>query len=160
MESHKIFTDGACSGNPGPGGWAGVINYPNGKHVFLYGYERDTTNNRMELLAAINALKYMISPRKVTITTDSKYVKQGITEWIKRWKKNGWRTASRKPVMNQDLWKELDSLNKTHNVSWKWVKGHDGHALNEAVDQLAVTTITDGEAGKLNENETYVKVVE
>lgn len=134
------FTDGACRGNPGPGGWGVILRY-NQHEKELYGAEVETTNNRMELMAAIKALEALSRQCEVTITTDSKYVQQGITEWIANWKKRGWQTASRKPVKNQDLWMRLDELVSQHRVSWAWVKGHSGHAENERADQLANTAI-------------------
>ncbi|MFO7603859.1 MAG: ribonuclease HI [Gammaproteobacteria bacterium] len=130
------FTDGACRGNPGPGGWGVVLRY-NQHEKELYGAEAETTNNRMELLAAIKALESLSRDCQVTITTDSKYVQQGITEWISNWKKRGWLTAARKPVKNQDLWMRLDALVQQHHVRWAWVKGHSGHVENERADQLA-----------------------
>lgn len=130
------FTDGACRGNPGPGGWGVVLRY-NQHEKLLYGGEADTTNNRMELMAAIKALEALSRECLVTITTDSKYVQQGITEWIANWKKRGWLTAAKKPVKNQDLWMRLDELVQQHRVSWEWVKGHSGHDENELADQLA-----------------------
>ncbi len=131
-----IFTDGACRGNPGPGGWGAVMRFK-GKEKHLYGGDNDTTNNRMELKAVIEALEQLTRPAAVRVTTDSKYVKQGITEWIHNWKRNGWRTAAKKPVKNSDLWQELDELAKKHDVVWDWVKGHSGHPDNELADALA-----------------------
>jgi ribonuclease HI len=131
-----IFTDGACRGNPGPGGWGAVIKY--GDHQKeIYGGEAETTNNRMELMAAIKSLEALSRPCKVTLTTDSKYVLTGITEWITNWKKRGWKTAAKKPVLNVDLWKQLDAERTRHEIDWQWVKGHSGHSGNEAADQLA-----------------------
>jgi ribonuclease HI len=131
-----IFTDGACKGNPGPGGWGVVLRFrENEKH--LYGGELDTTNNRMELLAVIEALRMLKRPCQVAITTDSQYVKQGMTAWILGWKRNGWRTSNKQPVKNQDLWQALDGLTQEHDVQWHWVKGHSGHPENELADQLA-----------------------
>ncbi|WP_275096468.1 ribonuclease HI [Sedimenticola hydrogenitrophicus] len=132
----EIFTDGACKGNPGPGGWGAVMRY-NGKERQLYGGEQQTTNNRMELMAVISALEALTRPASVRVTTDSKYVQNGITEWIGNWKRNGWKTAARKPVKNSDLWQRLDQLVTTHDVNWAWVKGHSGHPENELADQLA-----------------------
>lgn len=130
------FTDGACRGNPGPGGWGVVLRF-NQHEKELYGGETETTNNRMELMAAIRALEALSRYCHVTITTDSKYVQQGITEWIVNWKKRGWQTAAKKPVKNQDLWMRLDKLVEQHQVTWEWVKGHSGHEENERADQLA-----------------------
>ncbi len=136
--SHRvdIYTDGACRGNPGPGGWGVVMRY-RGKEKQLYGGEEDTTNNRMELKAVIKALEQLTRTAAVKVTTDSKYVQQGITEWIHNWKRNGWRTAAKKPVKNSDLWIELDELVTKHDVIWDWVKGHSGHPDNELADSLA-----------------------
>ncbi|MBP7338220.1 ribonuclease HI [Niveispirillum sp.] len=130
------FTDGACSGNPGPGGW-GVLLRWNGTEKELKGGEPDTTNNRMELLAAISALEAMKRPVPIRLHTDSQYVKNGITTWIHGWKKNGWKTASKDPVKNEDLWRRLDDLVARHQVEFHWVKGHAGHVENERADQLA-----------------------
>jgi ribonuclease HI len=132
----EIFTDGACRGNPGPGGWGVVMRFK-GKEKQLHGGEEDTTNNRMELKAVIVALEHLTRTAAVRVTTDSKYVKQGITEWIHNWKRNGWRTAAKKPVKNSDLWRELDELVSKHDVVWDWVKGHSGHPENELADSLA-----------------------
>jgi len=132
----EAFTDGACSGNPGPGGW-GVLLRHAGREKELFGGERNTTNQRMELQAAIEALKALKKPCGVTIHSDSKYVIQGITEWIHGWKKKGWRNYNKKPVANRELWQELDSLNSKHEVTWLWVKGHAGHPGNERADELA-----------------------
>ncbi|WP_260293553.1 ribonuclease HI [Sedimenticola hydrogenitrophicus] len=135
-ERVEIFTDGACKGNPGPGGWGAVMRYK-GKERQLYGGEQATTNNRMELMAVISALEVLTRPTSVRVTTDSKYVQNGITEWIGNWKRNGWKTVARKPVKNSDLWQRLDQLVTTHDVNWAWVKGHSGHPENELADQLA-----------------------
>jgi len=132
----EAYTDGACSGNPGPGGW-GVLLRWNGTEKELKGGEPDTTNNRMELLAAINALEAMKRPVPIRLHTDSQYVKNGITTWIHGWKKNGWKTASKDPVKNEDLWRRLDDLVARHTVEFHWVKGHAGHVENERADQLA-----------------------
>ncbi len=130
------YTDGACSGNPGPGGWGVLLRY--GEHEKrLCGGEADTTNNRMELMAAIKALESLSRPCKVILVTDSKYVQQGITEWIHGWRKKNWKTASKKPVKNKDLWQQLDAATQTHQIEWQWVKGHAGHAENEIADELA-----------------------
>ena len=132
----KIYTDGACVGNPGPGGWAAVIIFDNKKEE-LFGGEKLTTNNRMELTAVIEALKYIKDKSNITLFTDSKYVMQGITSWIDNWKKNNWKNASKKDVKNKDLWVELDKYVAQHNVRWNWVKGHSGHEKNEIADALA-----------------------
>ena len=132
-----IYTDGACRGNPGPGGWGAVLRYGNNEKL-LYGGESETTNNRMEMTAVIRALECLKhNKRRVRITTDSKYVLQGITEWIQGWKAKGWRTASKKPVMNADLWQALDALVQQFDIDWHWVKGHSGHPENELADELA-----------------------
>ena len=135
------WTDGACSGNPGPGGWGALLRALNGDAVLkereLSGGEAATTNNRMELMAAIMALEALTRPSHVTLTTDSAYVKNGVTTWIHGWKKNGWRTADRKPVKNVDLWQRLDAAQARHQVTWHWIKGHAGHAENERADELA-----------------------
>ena len=131
-----IHTDGACDGNPGPGGWAAVLR--SGSHAReLTGGEPATTNNRMELQAAISALTALKEPCEVTLFTDSEYLRQGITEWLSRWKVNNWRTADRKPVKNDDLWRQLDEVASRHSISWQWLKGHAGHPDNERCDQLA-----------------------
>ncbi|MGR9086967.1 MAG: ribonuclease HI [Gammaproteobacteria bacterium] len=131
-----IYTDGACRGNPGPGGWGVLLNYK-GKSRELYGGERATTNNRMELMAAIQGLEALKKNCKVEINTDSKYVLQGITEWMHNWKKKGWKTAGNKPVKNEDLWRRLDAAIACHDVKWVWVKGHSGNNGNERADELA-----------------------
>lgn len=136
MKDVQIFTDGACSGNPGPGGWGAILRYKNTDKE-LNGYMALTTNNQMELMAAIEALKALKEPCNVTLTTDSSYVKDGITKWIFNWKKNNWRTANKKPVKNQELWLALDEEIARHNITWQWVKGHDGHTENERADELA-----------------------
>ena len=136
MDKIVIYTDGACRGNPGPGGWGAILQY--GDHEKeLYGAEPETTNNRMELMAAICALEELKRPCDVTLTTDSQYVKKGITEWLESWKRRGWKTADKKPVKNQELWQRLEKATETHKIHWKWVKGHSGHPENERVDQLA-----------------------
>lgn len=132
----EIFTDGACSGNPGPGGWGAILRYGD-KERELSGGEKDTTNNRMELMAAIISLETLKEPCEVSLTTDSKYVMDGITKWIFGWKKKNWKKADNKPVLNADLWQRLDDANARHKVNWKWVKGHAGHAENERCDELA-----------------------
>ena len=135
------YTDGACSGNPGPGGWGALLQAKAGDAVVkereLKGGEADTTNNRMELLAAINALEALERPSTITVVTDSAYVKGGITEWLRSWKRNNWRTATKKPVKNEDLWRRLDKAAARHQVTWTWVKGHAGHPENERADALA-----------------------
>jgi ribonuclease HI len=132
----EIFTDGACSGNPGPGGWGAILR--SGLHEReLAGGEAATTNNRMELMAAISALEALKRPTVVTLHTDSIYLKDGITRWLPQWKKRGWKTADKKPVKNVDLWQRLEAVASVHQVDWQWVRGHDGHAENERADQLA-----------------------
>ncbi|MBS0295511.1 MAG: ribonuclease HI [Proteobacteria bacterium] len=131
-----IYTDGACRGNPGPGGWGALLLYGE-QEKELWGSEDHTTNNRMELMAAIQALGALKKPCAVELHTDSKYVMQGITEWIHGWKARGWKTADKKPVKNDDLWIQLDEARRRHEVKWRWVKGHAGHELNERADQLA-----------------------
>ncbi len=136
MKTVEIFTDGACRGNPGPGGWGALLRH--GEHEKeLFGGEPLTTNNRMELMAAIVALETLKSPCRVVLTTDSQYVRQGITEWMANWKRRGWRTASRQPVKNADLWQRLDQAAAPHEVDWRWVRGHSGHVENERADRLA-----------------------
>ena len=132
----EIYTDGACRGNPGPGGWGVLLRYGDVDKQ-LYGGEHLTTNNRMELKAVIEALSALSKPCKVTLTSDSTYVLKGISEWLPNWKKRDWRTAGKKPVKNEDLWKTLDDLAEMHEIEWHWVKGHSGHIENELVDQLA-----------------------
>ena len=132
----EIFTDGACRGNPGPGGW-GVLLRAGGKEKELWGGEAETTNNRMELRAAIEGLGALKRPARVSLTTDSQYVRKGITEWISGWKAKDWKTANKQPVKNKDLWEALDALTEIHEVAWHWVKGHSGHVENERVDALA-----------------------
>ncbi|MBO6814432.1 MAG: ribonuclease HI [Rhizobiaceae bacterium] len=132
----QIWTDGACSGNPGPGGWGALLRYGD-REKELFGGESETTNNRMELTAAIEALNALKKPCKVKLTTDSQYVKGGITGWIHGWKKNGWKTSAKKPVKNAELWQALDEATRRHDVSWHWIKGHAGHAENEKADELA-----------------------
>jgi len=142
MTKVTIYTDGACSGNPGPGGWGAVL--LSGAHrKEIFGGELATTNNRMELMAAIQALESLKKPCQVELHTDSKYVQQGIHEWIHGWKKRGWLTADKKPVKNEDLWRRLDEARSRHDVQWRWVKGHAGHELNELADELARRGIKD-----------------
>lgn len=132
----EIFTDGACRGNPGPGGWGVLLRY--GKvEKSLHGGEKETTNNRMELVAAIKALESLKKPCEIVLTTDSEYLRRGITEWIDRWKSRNWKTANRQPVKNVDLWMKLNQLSDCHKIKWRWVKGHSGHRENEMVDNLA-----------------------
>lgn len=135
-EPVEVWTDGACSGNPGPGGWGAILTYK-GKERELSGGEALTTNNRMELMAAIAALETLTRPCTVALHTDSQYLRQGITGWIHGWKKNGWKTADRKPVKNEELWKRLDAALGRHKIEWKWVKGHAGDEMNERADALA-----------------------
>ena len=132
----EAFTDGACRGNPGPGGWGVLLRYKD-KAKQLCGGEAYTTNNRMELLAAIIALETLTRPCQVRLTTDSQYVKQGITQWITQWKQRGWKRANKEPVKNEDLWQRLDTVTQQHQVEWRWIKGHNGHPDNEIADQLA-----------------------
>ena len=136
MSHVQIFTDGACRGNPGPGGWGALLRF-GCEEKTLFGGEQDTTNNRMELTAVIEALGALKRPCDVTLTSDSTYVLKGIQEWMPNWKKRGWKTASKKPVKNVDLWKKLDVLIVEHKIDWQWVKGHSGHPENELADQLA-----------------------
>jgi ribonuclease HI len=133
----EIFTDGACKGNPGPGGWGAVLRSEGGSERELSGGESPSTNNRMELMAAIEALKALKRPCRVSLTTDSVYLRDGITRWIHGWRKNGWRTADRKPVKNAELWQALLDAAERHRIEWHWVKAHDGHAENERADALA-----------------------
>jgi len=136
MTEVHAFTDGACLGNPGPGGWAALLR-ARGSERMLSGGEADTTNNRMELMAAIGALEALTRPCQVLLTTDSRYVMQGIEQWVPKWRANGWRTADKKPVKNQDLWERLSAATLLHQVRWQWVRGHNGHIENERVDQAA-----------------------
>ncbi|GHD65656.1 ribonuclease HI [Jeongeupia chitinilytica] len=136
MTTVTIYTDGACKGNPGPGGWGALLQYGE-QEKELFGGERETTNNRMELTAVIEALAILKRPCAIALWTDSQYVKNGIESWIHNWKKNGWKTADKKPVKNADLWQQLDLQVARHAVSWHWVKGHAGHEFNERADQLA-----------------------
>jgi ribonuclease HI len=132
----ELFTDGACKGNPGPGGWGVLLRYGDAEKE-LFGGEANTTNNRMELMAVIQGLNALTRASDVCVTTDSQYVKNGITQWIHNWKRNGWKTANKKPVKNVDLWRQLDQAVQQHQVAWQWVKGHAGHAENERADALA-----------------------
>ncbi|MCX4024798.1 ribonuclease HI [Endozoicomonas sp. SM1973] len=141
MKQVEIFTDGACKGNPGPGGWGALLRY-GGVEKELFGGEENTTNNRMELMAAIEGLKALKRSCQVSITTDSQYVRQGITQWLPRWVARNWRTSSNQPVKNQDLWQQLAEQTSKHQVEWCWVKGHSGHPENERADELANQGIT------------------
>jgi ribonuclease HI len=136
MKAVVVYTDGACRGNPGPGGWGAVLRY-NGHERRLHGGEQPTTNNRMELMAAIQALETLREPCTVDLYTDSNYVRQGLTEWLPQWRKRNWKTADRKPVKNQDLWERLDVAATRHKIQWHWIKGHSGDEGNELADQLA-----------------------
>lgn len=145
-ETVILHTDGACRGNPGPGGWAAVLAYRD-REKELYGYEPDTTNNRMELMAVINGLEALQRPCDVRVVTDSQYVMKGVTEWMDGWKRRDWRTADRKPVRNVDLWQRLDEALARHRVEWRWVRGHAGHGGNERADVLANRAIDEGASG-------------
>lgn len=149
-ETVVIYTDGACRGNPGPGGWGAVLTYK-GVTKEIYGGDPETTNNRMELTAVINALEALTKPCIVELHSDSKYVLQGITEWLPNWKKRGWRTANKGAVKNEDLWRKLDAARDRHQVEWRWVKGHSGHDGNERADRLANQGIDEGLPGKANQ---------
>ena len=140
VDAVEIHTDGACSGNPGPGGWGAVLRW-RGRARELSGYEPRTTNNRMELLAAISALETLKRPMQVQLVTDSNYLRHGVTQWLPRWKANGWRTADKKPVKNQDLWQRLDAALGRHRVDWRWTRGHSGNPDNERADELARAAI-------------------
>ena len=146
MKHVELFTDGACRGNPGPGGWGALLTYA-GRERELYGAEPATTNNRMELRAAIEGLAVLSRRCEVVLTTDSTYVMKGITEWLPNWKRRNWKTANRKPVANADLWQLLDEQSQRHEISWRWVKGHSGHAGNERADALANRAIDEMLAG-------------
>ncbi len=150
MSMVEIFTDGACKGNPGPGGWAALLRY-GAREQEISGAERETTNNRMELTAAIRALEVLKRKCRVQVTTDSEYVKNGITVWLPQWKLRNWKTAGRKPVKNMDLWQQLEALTLVHEVSWHWVRGHSGHPENERMDQLAVAAIERLLAGEISD---------
>ena len=147
MEQVKIFTDGACRGNPGPGGWGALLQF-NGNEKELRGAEEQTTNNRMELTAAIMGLEALKRPCNIVLTTDSQYVKNGITVWLPDWKQRDWKTANKKPVKNVDLWQRLDEAVSQHDIRWEWVKGHSGHVENDRVDQLANLAIDEMLAGR------------
>ena len=131
-----VYTDGGCRGNPGPGGWGAVLQF-GGHEKEIYGYDSETTNNRMELMAAISALELLSRSCEIELTTDSQYVRKGIIEWMDGWKKRGWKTSAKKPVKNKDLWQRLDAAVQSHNITWHWIKGHSGHAGNERADDLA-----------------------
>lgn len=150
----EIFTDGACSGNPGPGGWGAILRLADGAHAGqekeIWGGAADTTNNRMELAAVIEALRTLKRPVSARVYTDSQYVQKGISEWIASWKRRGWLTADRKPVKNRDLWQELDRLAAPHRIEWHWVRGHAGHAENERADALARRGIDEARAARRN----------
>ena len=135
-EKVRIFTDGACRGNPGPGGWGAILRYGD-REKEIYGAERATTNNRMELMAAIHALEALNRSCGAIVTTDSEYLRKGITEWLPQWKRRGWKTAAKQPVKNQDLWERLERAIERHQVDWQWIKGHSGHEENERADSLA-----------------------
>lgn len=151
MKKITIYTDGACKGNPGPGGWGVLLEY-NGRKKTLHGGEPQTTNNRMEMMAAISALENLREACDITLFTDSKYVMQGLTEWLPGWKARGWRTASKQPVKNQDLWERLDAAVQRHKIDWRWVKGHTGDPGNEMADQLANQGIEQMQAARAAEN--------
>jgi len=142
----EIFTDGACRGNPGPGGWGALLRFKDVEKT-IKGGEKETTNNRMELQAAISALESLSRPCKITLTTDSRYVMDGVQQWLPNWKKRGWKTANKKAVKNEDLWRKLDELTNGHEIDWRWVKGHSGHKENELVDQLANEAIDELSVG-------------
>lgn len=139
----EIFTDGACSGNPGPGGWGAILRYGDSEKE-LSGYSSKTTNNKMELLAAICSLEALKKRSNVEVTTDSSYVRDGITKWIHNWKRNGWRKSNKKPVENRELWERLDAIASKHEINWHWIRGHTGHPENERADSLATGAITKG----------------
>jgi ribonuclease HI len=143
-EAVELFTDGACRGNPGPGGWGALLRYK-GQERELYGFEPATTNNRMELTAAIRGLEALTRSCSVDLTTDSEYLRKGVTEWMAQWKRRGWRTASKKPVANRDLWEELDALLADHEVRFHWIRGHSGHPENERADALANRAIDEAQ---------------
>lgn len=148
----EIYTDGACSGNPGPGGYGAILTYK-GHTKEISGWSSHTTNNRMELLAAIRALEALKRPCEVNLNVDSQYLRQGITQWIEKWQRNGWRTSSKKPVKNVDLWKRLLEITKVHHVHWHWVRGHAGDPMNERADALARDAIKKGQAGLIKEDQ-------
>lgn len=145
MKAIELFTDGACRGNPGPGGWGVLLRYGEVERE-LYGYQAATTNNQMEMMAAIQGLEALKEPCEVVLTTDSRYVLQGMTEWLAGWKRKGWKNASGQPVKNQELWQRLDVAARPHTIKWRWVKGHTGHVENERVDALANRAIDEKKA--------------
>ncbi|MGN7612657.1 ribonuclease HI [Magnetococcales bacterium HHB-1] len=154
-ETITLYTDGACSGNPGPGGWGVLIRRTDQKDDTLSGFSSRTTNNRMEMLAAIRGLEYVMqsgTTTPITVVTDSSYLKNGITQWIIGWKRRGWRKADGKAVLNVDLWKQLDHLTQQNHIAWQWVRGHAGHTENEIADELARGGITQGQAGEIPED--------
>lgn len=151
MKKITVYTDGACKGNPGPGGWGVLLEY-NGRQKTMHGGEPQTTNNRMEMMAAISALETLREACEITLFTDSKYVMQGLTEWLPGWKARGWKTASKQPVKNQDLWERLDAAVQRHKIEWRWVKGHAGDPGNEMADQLANKGIEQMQAASAAEN--------
>lgn len=148
MKKVELFTDGACRGNPGPGGWGALLRYGKTESE-LYGYQADTTNNQMELMAVIKGLEALTQACQVSLTTDSKYVLQGMTEWLPGWKRKNWKSASGKPVKNRELWQRLDQAAQPHEIEWHWVRGHTGHAENERVDALANRAIDENDSGSL-----------
>ena len=143
MKRVEMFTDGACSGNPGPGGWGAILRYKTAEKE-LSGYSPATTNNRMELTAVVEGLRAIKEPCHITIYTDSRYLKEGITSWIHKWKQNGWKTSTKTPVKNQDLWEALDAAARKHTIEWRWIRGHAGHPENERADRLARDAICRG----------------
>jgi len=149
----EIFSDGACSGNPGPGGWGTILRF-GGHEKELSGYDPETTNNRMELIGAIAGLEALTRPCRVRVTTDSEYVKKGMTEWIESWVKRGWKNTQKKPIANRDLWERLLELADQHQVEWHWVRGHDGHAENERCDALARAAIETGKSSQFMDTPT------
>jgi ribonuclease HI len=152
IKTVELFTDGGCRGNPGPGGWGALLRF-GGHEKELYGYDPETTNNRMELMAAISGLETLNEPCKVVLTTDSQYVRQGITTWITNWKAKNWVTSAKKPVKNKDLWQRLDTASGKHEIDWRWVKGHSGHAENERVDELANRAMDEKSGNQSTANE-------
>ncbi|MDY0040364.1 MAG: ribonuclease HI [Desulforhabdus sp.] len=143
MKKVELFTDGACSGNPGPGGWGAILRYKNVEKK-LSGYEPSTTNNRMELTAVVEGLRALKEPCSLIIYTDSRYLKDGITSWIHKWKKNGWKTSGKTPVKNKDLWEALEAASEQHSIEWRWIRGHAGHPENEKADRMARDAISKG----------------
>ncbi len=147
----EIFTDGACSGNPGPGGWGAVLKYQD-KELEIFGWNPHTTNNRMEILAAIRALERLKRPCKIKLTTDSQYLKNGITKWLENWKRRGWKTSAGKSVKNKDLWERLEELCQIHEIEWLWTKGHNSHLGNERADTLARDAISRGKTNLIDKD--------